>query len=344
MRPGMPDPLAAVLDLVYGRWRSQILHAGVELGVFDATNFAPRAAASIALELGLDPALAYRLLRALGSLGLLQEEAHDHRFSLTAAGEILRADHPQSLRGVVLLAEGPEHCAVWKHLPAIVRDGRQDGFVREYGRAAFEHMADAPEYARAFDAGMSSYSGLQTAWVLQALEPCDFASFAHVCDVGGGQGYLLSHLLLRYPHLSGTVLERPGVGADGQASWGRRLGVADRCRHVGGDMFVDVPVADAYFMKMILHDWNDSECVRILRNVRERAAPAGRMFIVEHVVPEAATPHFAKLFDIHMLCWGTGKERTEREYAELLQASGWRYVRTWLPAEGALGVIQGALA
>ncbi len=31
-------------------------------------------------------------------------------------------------------------------------------------------------------------------------------------------------------------------------------------------MFNTVPPANAYMMKMILHDWNDEECVQILSN------------------------------------------------------------------------------
>lgn len=280
-QPDTADPLAEVRDLIYGRWRSQI-HAGVELGIFEAVEATPKDTTSIAVELGLDPSLAYRLLRALGSLGLLNEESNDRRFSLTAAGAVLRSDHPQSLRGVVLLTEGPEHCAVWKHLPAIVRDGKQDGFVRE----------------------STSWPGTRT------------------CRGRSSSGRASSATALRF-------------GRSGSAS-------PIDAAMCGGDMFVDVPTADAYVMKMILHDWNDDECVQLLKNARRRAATAGRVFIVEHVVPPAGTPHFAKLFDIHMLCWGTGRERTELEYAALLQACGWRFVRTWLLVEGTVSVIEGA--
>ena len=39
----------------------------------------------------------------------------------------------------------------------------------------------------------------------------------------------------------------------------------------------------------------------------------GKIFIIEHVVTGPNEPHFAKLFDIHMMCWGTGPEKTEDE-------------------------------
>jgi hypothetical protein len=61
----------AVLEIIFGRWRSQIAYSGVKLGVFDALGREGKDAPLIAKELGLDPVLSYRLLRAIGSLGLL---------------------------------------------------------------------------------------------------------------------------------------------------------------------------------------------------------------------------------------------------------------------------------
>ncbi len=168
----MPNPQDTVLDLLYGRWRSQTLYAGVKLGIFEVIGDEPLRATDVARELHLDSALLYRLLRALGSLGLLNEQP-EHRFSTTEAGDLLRSGHPLSLRDLILLREGLEHTAVWKHLPAIVRDGTQNGFVREFGRTAFDYAAHELSYAETFDAGMSSHSRLQTAWVLEALRNYD---------------------------------------------------------------------------------------------------------------------------------------------------------------------------
>jgi ubiquinone/menaquinone biosynthesis C-methylase UbiE/predicted transcriptional regulator len=337
----MPDPQPKVLDLIFGRWRSQILYAGVKLGVFDALRNGPRKATAIAHDLGLDSDLTYRLLRALGSLDLLAEDT-ERTFSLTEAGELLRSDHPQTLRGVTLLEEGPEHYALWTHLPAMIRDGKQNAFVREFGRMAFDHAMVDPSYAEVFDGAMSSYSRAQTDWILEALESYDFGKITHLCDVGGGHGYLLCRFLEKHPHLRGTVLERAEVISNSTRLWAREMGMSHRCEYVAGDMFDAVPSADAYIMKLILHDWNDDECVQILRNQYRDVKPGGRVFIVEHVIPEPRTAHFSKLFDIHMMCWGTGRERTEDEYASLLERAGWTYRGTWFPSSRAMGVVEGA--
>ena len=330
-----------VMDLIFGRWRSQTLHAGVQLGIFDAVGETPSGAAEVAATLELDPALCYRLMRGLSSLDLLTEDG-DRRFALTDAGRLLRSDHPQTLRGVTLLEEGPEHYALWRHLPDMVRDGTQNAFVREFGRMAFEHAEVDPRYHEVFNGAMSSYSGSQTEWALDALRETDFSAIRQLCDVGGGHGHLLCSFLARHPHLQGTVFDLPEVVEGGGRLWAERLGVTDRCRFVGGDMFASVPAADAYTMKMILHDWNDDECVRILENIAAAAAPGARLFVVEHIIPDPGTPHFAKLFDVHMMCWGTGRERTAEEYAALLERAGWRYVATRHPERGLMGVIEGA--
>jgi hypothetical protein len=330
-----------VIDLIFGRWRSQILYAGVELDVFEALRDGTKDAATVARELGLDAGLCYRLLRALGALELLRE-GDDRSFALTDEGRFLLSDHPQSLRGMTLLEEGPEHYALWKHLPDMVRDGVQNAFVREFGRSAFDHAVADSRYGRVFDEAMSSYSSSQTAAALDALERYDFTGVGHLCDVGGGRGHLLCGFLARYPHLRGTVLERPEVIADRANLWADALGVGDRCEYVPGDMFESVPPADAYLMKLILHDWNDDECVKILRAIRAAAPEGGRLFVLEHLITEPGTPHFAKLFDIHMMCWGTGRERSAAEYGALLERAGWEYRRTWHPSTGMLGIVEGA--
>ncbi|HJU79074.1 MAG TPA: hypothetical protein VJ599_05870 [Nitrososphaeraceae archaeon] len=52
---------------------------------------------------------------------------------------MLRKDHPRTLRGIALLEEGNEHYAIWKHLPPMIIDGKQDAFLRETGKKLFEY-------------------------------------------------------------------------------------------------------------------------------------------------------------------------------------------------------------
>ena len=337
------DPQVRVTDLIFGRWKSRILYAGVKLGFIEALQPGAKSADAITSELTLDPAMGYRLLRAMASIGLLQER-QNRVFELTPEGGTLLADHHQSLRAVALLQDGPEHTAIWKHLPEIVREGQPHGFLREYGHSAFEHTNQDAKYGRVFDAAMNSYSASQTQPIIAALKDFDFASIQTVCDIGGGYGYLLCGLLQAHPHLAGTVLERPGILADENLLEASRLGLASRCRYLAGNMFENVPAADLYLLKLILHDWDDADARRILAFARKSAPAGGRIFVIEHVVPGPETSHFAKLYDIHMMCWGPGRERTTAEYASLLEAAGWSYVGTRPVASGLLGLVEGTVS
>jgi DNA-binding transcriptional ArsR family regulator len=316
----MADPADVVMELIFGRWRSQILYAGVELGVFEVLVEGPRSADEVADALDLDPENTYRLLRALGSLGLLDERA-DGTFAVTETGVVLADDHPRSLRGVALLEESPEHYALWTHLPEFVRTGEQGAFEEEHGYRLFEYPDADPHYSRVFDEAMTSYSRIETRAVLEALDEEHLAEVDHLCDVAGGYGYLLSHVLRRHPDLTGEVLELPKVVEDA-GELPEEIGVADRITYTAGDMFEAVPEADGYLMKHILHDWSDDESVEILEGIREAAPEGAPVFVAEHVVPGPDTPHFAKLFDIHMMVATTGRERTVDEYGELFRAAG----------------------
>ena len=333
-----------VTDMIFlNKWSSQSLCAGAELGVFDfLSEQNPRPASSVAEDMDADPKLLYRLLRALASLGLLNETAGEH-FTLTDRGALLRSDASGSLRYMAMLEGGEEHWAIWKYVPAMVRAGRQNAFLREYGEMAFDHARVNPNgYGAIFGKAMSGFSAIQSAWALQALRDYDFSTVATWCDVGGGHGHMMCSFLKAHPHLSGTVLDLPEVVSEKDRLWADRLGLEARCRYVAADMFQDVPImTDVYSLKMILHDWTDSECLLILQNIRRRAKPGSRLFIIEHIVPGPSQSHFAKLFDIHMMCWGDGQERTEEEYALLLETSGWRFETCHYPSHAAMGVVEG---
>jgi hypothetical protein len=109
---------------------------------------------------------------------------------------------------------------------------------------------------------------------------------------------------------------------------------------VAGNMFDQVPKADAYIMKMILHDWSDDECIKILSKIHDSSSNEGTVFVAEQMVPGPQVPHFSKLFDIHMMCVASGRERTAEEYSDLLKRAGWSRARTFYSHSGQMGVIQ----
>lgn len=309
-----PQPMDELFELLSGHWGGQITFTGIKLGIFDALAEAPRSAEAIAEPLNLDPENTHRLLCALEALGLLEKHA-DNSFAITEKGSMLTQDHPQNLRCFFLLGRGFEFPA-WVHLPELIRTGKKSGFKEEYGHSPYEHLDEDPEFANVFNEAMTTASKMETAAVLEFFNEDTLAGVSHLCDVGGGRGYLLSRLLQEHTNLSGEVLDLPSVVKEAGAV-PEEMGVADRISFTAGDMFEGVPEADGYIMKHNLHGWSDEECIQILSNIRAAAPPEAPIFSIDYVVPDSPEPHYAKLYDIKIMVAAGGRQRSIDEYEEL---------------------------
>ena len=89
-------------------------------------------------------------------------------------------------------------------------------------------------------------------------------------------------------------------------------------------MFREVPPADAYVLKLILHDWDDASCATLLRNVCARLERGGRVVCIDTVLPPLgdASDVPSKLLDINMMLLLPGKERTRVEWEALYRGAG----------------------
>jgi len=180
------------------------------------------------------------------------------------------------------------------------------------------------EEAEIFHKGMVSFSSTCAPAFLQSY---DFTQFQHIIDLGGGLGGIVRAILKACPKLKGTVADLPEVVEQTNQTIAAE-GLSSRCATVACDFFKAVPSgADAYFMKHILHDWNDQDATRILKNVRSVIPSHGKLILGEAVVPKDGTPHPAKLIDIEMMAFLQGKERTEPEWRALLNGAGFKLTR-----------------
>jgi hypothetical protein len=92
-------------------------------------------------------------------------------------------------------------------------------------------------------------------------------------------------------------------------------------------------------LKKVVHDWDDERAGRILARWRRAMPAAGRLLLVETVVPPGNDPAFGKLADLAMLAWTGGKERTETEFRALLAAAGFALARV-IPTRSSLSVVE----
>ena len=68
--------------------------------------------------------------------------------------------------------------------------------------------------------------------------------------------------------------------------------------------------------------------------------PNGKVIVVDSVVPENDEPDFSKFFDLNMMVMTGGKERTAKEFAELLDAAGFRLLRV-IPTAMPTSIVEG---
>ena len=323
-----PDPRAALDDLLFGYRLSQAVAVAASLGVADALAAGPRSSAALASALSCDPAALYRLLRLLAATGVLEED-EEQRFSLTPTGDLLRTDAPGSMREPAILQGRPEVLAAYGKLEHAIRTG-ENAFEAQFGESIWQWRGRQPEQSSQFNRTMAAWSAMVAPALAAAF---DFGSVGTVADIGGGSGTLLAGVLAAHPTLRGIVFDQPPVVEEAEPVL-ELAGVRGRAELVGGDFFVDVPSADAYVMKSILHDWDDEECVRITRTIRGRAGASARLLIVERVLGGPNDDLQGKLSDIHMLVMPGGVERTLDEWRNLLARGGWTLQRTQRLAAG----------
>lgn len=304
-----------MMQMITSGIAAQSIGVAAELGIADLLSERPQTAAEIASATGVDGGKLYRLLRFLASLGIFQI-GPDEAWSLTPLGEVLRADVPGSVRAGARLME--RISSVTPYLRESIRTG-ECAYNLAYGKSLFEDLSAKPEDAAVFDAAMTSFHGGETEAVLDAYS---FEGVSTLADIGGGNGAVLIATLQRYTSMKGILFDQGHV-LERTARIVRDAGLSDRCALNAGDFFETIPGgADVYTMRHILHDWSDELCVRILKNIREIIPASGRLLVIETVVPEGNEPSPSKLFDILMMMFPNGMERSEGQFRAIFTASG----------------------
>jgi hypothetical protein len=308
----------ALLGMINGSWISQVVRAAADLRLADHLAAGAQTAADVADREASDPETTYRLMRACAALGLLAYDGDGH-FAVTPAGTLLQSGTPGSLRDAALVFGAPGHWLPWGRLPEAVRKGGTQA-ADVLGAGLFDYLAGQPEEAAQFSAALAEITGTLAADVAKVL---DTSGVSLAVDVGGATGELVRELMRANDELRGAVLDLPHAAEAAQRA-AEADGVGDRFSGLPGNFFAAVPEADLYLLKAVLHDWNNDECVRILRNCRDAAQPGARTVVIENVIRDPARDRFATLLDMNMLAVTTGQERELAQYDAIFAAAGWQ--------------------
>jgi SAM-dependent methyltransferase len=329
--PATVDDYERMLGLVTGYWVTQVVRAAVTLNLAERLAAGIDTAAGIAEAEGANGDAVRRLFRTLLSLDLVDTTDGVH-YTATSLLNILRADSARSLRGMALAQAAPGHWAPWGRFPDAIRTGRKQVEAAHGGETLFSYFAGHIEEAQFFTEAMQNLSSAEAVDITGVL---DTRGVRFALDVGGANGEIVRALMRANPDLRGGVYDLAHVMADAEQA-ALKDGLDERFSAMCGDFFESVPVADLVILKFVLHDWNDDECARILKNCRASLEPGGRIVIMDYLV-NGEDP-FAALMDMNMLAMTGGRERELAEFDALLDTAGLR--RSNVSRAGAMTVIE----
>ena len=321
-------------QMITGYWTSQAIYAAAKFGIADLLTDGSRGVDDLATASSTNAGALYRLLRALASIGIFSEDS-PKQFSLTPLAEPLRSDVEGSKRALALMS-GDEQFQSWSEIVYSIQTGKT-AFDKVFGKPIFDYLSENPDKACIFDDAMTGIHGRETGDVLDAY---DFSGVEVLADIGGGNGTNITTILKQYPAMKGILFDLPHV-VERAGKQVEAAGVADRCQLVGGDFFESVPDgADAYFMRHIIHDWDDEKALTILRNCHAAMPADGKLLVVESVIPPGNERFAGKFLDLVMLLIPGGKERNESEYRALYQQTGVELSRI-VPTNTELSIVEG---
>jgi SAM-dependent methyltransferase len=283
-----------------------------ELGLADHLTQGPLGSAELAERCGAHAPSLRRVLRELAGLGVIRSAGPD-AYELTERGAPLRSDVTDSVRSSIRMLGEEGFWYAMGMLPATVRDG-SSAFVKRHGHV-YDYLANKPASSRLFDDYMTARAIPFTEGLANRY---DFPENVTLVDVGGGKGHILATVLHANPTMRGVLVDLEHVTGRAAQTLAAE-GLADRSEVVTGDFFDAVPAGgDVYLLASVLHNWDDEEALRILRNIRRVMNPGGRVLLLEVALPDDEAPHLGKDIDMRMLAiFNGGTERTRKEFATL---------------------------
>lgn len=242
--------------------------------------------------------------------------AGDILYGLTHSSMWILHDRELSLAPMVLMQNDTRMLAPWHCLSDCVREGGF-AFNKAHGLDFWDFTLANPGFNRMFNDAMKFSTSITMAAIIANYKE-GFESIGTLVDVGGGTGVAMADIVKAFPHIKGINFDLPHVIATAPEYEG--------VSHVGGDMFEAIPNADVVFMKWIMHDWNDEDSIKILKNCR-KAIPEknGKVIIADVILQPDGYDLFDNtgvVLDILMFIHASGKERTESEWKKLLEKGG----------------------
>jgi hypothetical protein len=269
-----------------------------------------------------------RLLRVVTRTGFLINDngayKHTHT-SLAYAGPLGQLFTPCYDEGIRALIRLPEYYMVRNKEEA--KNARYSPFTwneGQEGRSTFEILSTMP----------ARTAGIHTlAMNVQHLRPYtgffDYNKFVSedpkrpvFVDIGGGNGHVIKEILQSFPQIrpEQCILQDRPETLELARSTGLLPAGVQLLEH---DYLTPQPIsnAKAYHLRAVAYNLGDAELVQLLKQIVPVMSPDSKVLIAENILFDENGTAFSTVSDMIMLCIG-GKERTERNFREVLDEAG----------------------
>ncbi|KAM4089487.1 hypothetical protein ACB094_07G155900 [Castanea mollissima] len=308
---------------ILGFTEMAVVRCAIELGIADAieSHGSPMTLSELSSTLGCDPSPLYRIMRFLMHRGIFKGTLNSQGspgYAQTPLSRRLMKHGEHSMAALILLESSPVMLTPWLSLSARVLADGTSSFEVAHGEDIWSYSASNPAHGQLINEAMACDARVIVPAMIHGC-PEMFDGLSSLVDVGGGNGKTLKVLVKAFPWLRGINFDQPHVVSV--------AGVISGVENVGGDMFESVPKADAAFLKWVLHDWGDNECIQILKKCREAVLEnKGKVIIVDAVIEEAEKDKLTDVklaLDMAMMAHtNRGKERTLKEWGFVLGEAG----------------------
>ena len=308
----MPDA-ASIIEIANAFCASQILFAGSDLGIFAFLAGSPGSTVEeVVAACALNPRAGRLLLDACVAVGLLTKQAG--RYSNGEATErFLVPGSPRDLSAAIRYNR--DVFQAWGKLSQFVRSGKPV----ERPEA---HLGDDPDRTRDFVLAMHGRALGIGRGVVSQLK---LDGRRKLLDLGGGGGTYSALIARRYPEISCTVIDLPGVLTVAEELLAQQ-GVCDRVQTIPGDLHtIELPQGhDAAIFFGVLHQESPDAIAELLERTFQALEPGGVIYVMDVMTDTThAAPTFSALFAVNMA---------------LTTHDGWVFsdqeLRTWLATAG----------
>lgn len=290
---------------------SRALFVAAELDLAQYLQTKPLTSMELALATNTNPEAMSRLLRFLAASEVFINE--DEHYRLNEFSQTMLAKHPNTIKPF-LLHDDETRWNCFGNLGYSIRTGKP-AFDEIYKQDYFSYLQSHENLNTRFNQAMQIISTNEDALIASKI---NFDGI--VADIGGGIGQLINQIAINCKIKQGILVDLPQVVNEAH-------NLAANCIKSPRSFFEPLNIqADIFILKRILHDWDDQKALLILKNICNTMHPDSKLYIIDGILDKAQDPQLLGAIDLALLTIFNGKERTKKQFEDLITTAGLKIV------------------